>query len=147
MTARILPFLALTGLLLPGIAGAADNAAISPAGSAIQMTFGLVMVLSVILLLAWLFKRFAPGVSQGGSVARIVGGVSVGNRERVLVVEVADRWLVIGVAPGQITGIANLDAGKTDPSRQSTPAPYPFAQWLSRSLQRQRADNPATLEK
>jgi len=111
------------------------------------MTFGLVMVLGVILLLAWLFRRFAPYVSQGGSVARIVGGVNVGNRERVLVVEVADRWLVVGVAPGQITSIANLDAGKTDLVQPSMQEPYPFAKWLSRSMQRQRSDSAATEEK
>jgi flagellar protein FliO/FliZ len=99
-------------------------------------------------VLAWLLKRVLPGAGGQQSVVRIVGGVSVGSRERVVVVEVADRWLVVGVAPGQINAIANLDIGTVKFSEQMTeispsvnnqlsPAlnalTQPFSQWLKKS--------------
>lgn len=124
---------------LPGMANAAEAvepASISAAGSAVQVIFGLIAVLGVMMTIAWLFKRYAPGIGQNNSVARIVGGVSVGNRERVLVIEVADRWLVVGVSAGQVNSIANLEAGQavTGLQSQSTPATNPFAKWLSQSM-------------
>jgi flagellar protein FliO/FliZ len=88
------------------------------------------------MVIAWLFKRYAPGIGQNNSVARIVGGVSVGNRERVLVIEVADRWLVVGVSAGQVNSIANLEAGQAsiEPSSQGAAVVNPFAKWLSQSM-------------
>ena len=90
---------------------AAETAPISPTGSIFKMLMGLAVVLAVMALITWLLKRMLPGANGQQSVIRVVGGVSVGSRERVVVVEVADRWLVVGVAPGQVNSIANLEAG------------------------------------
>lgn len=85
---------------------------ISPTSSLIKTTLGLLVVLAVMAAVAWFAKRMMSGRSSMQSVARIVGGVSVGSRERVMVIEVADRWLVVGVAPGQVNAIANLQKGE-----------------------------------
>jgi flagellar protein FliO/FliZ len=135
----------LTGLVfLPGIANATETANISAAGSTVQVIFGLIMVLGIIMLIAWLFKRYAPGIGQDNSVARIVGGVSVGNRERVLVIEVADRWLVVGVSPSQVTSIANLEVGQATTAQlnQRSSATHPFAKWLTQSMSRTQPTHP-----
>jgi len=62
-------------------------------------------------LVTWALKRMMPGIGGQQSAVRIVGGVSVGSRERIVVLEVAGRWLVVGVAPGRVNAIANLDIG------------------------------------
>jgi flagellar protein FliO/FliZ len=78
----------------------------------LKMVLGLAVVLAVMALITWALKRFMPNIgSNNQSAIRVVGGVSVGSRERVVVLEVAGRWLVVGVAAGQVNGIANLDAG------------------------------------
>lgn len=108
------------------------------------MVLGLAVVLAVMALITWVLKRMMPGAGGQQSVVRIVGGVSVGSRERVVVVEVADRWIVVGVAPGQVNGIANLEVGAMQiaenalgANSQLHPNPgaftHPFAQWLKRS--------------
>lgn len=130
----------LAGLLLglPVIALAAVEE-VSASASLLRMVLGLAAVLGIMVLIAWLMKRVTPGLKQQ-SVVRIVGGVSVGSRERVVVVEVADRWLVLGVAPGQVTQLANLDPGQELPPLAVNPVPpiagKPFASWLKQSLQR-----------
>lgn len=117
---------------------------VSASGSLLRMVLGLAAVLGVMVLIAWLMKRLTPGLKQQ-SVVRIVGGVSVGSRERVVVVEVADRWLVLGVAPGQVTSLANLEPGQELPALTATQSAHqasaqsaaqPFANWLKQSLQR-----------
>ena len=78
------------------------------------MVVGLAVVLAVMAAITWVIKRVVPGVGGQASVARVVGSVSVGSRERVVVVEVAGRLIVVGVAPGQVNGIANLDGASAE---------------------------------
>lgn len=88
---------------------AADS--ITPTASIMRMTVGLAIVLLIMAAIAWGMKKTMRGKLGQQNTIRIVDGVSVGTRERVMVLEVADRWLVVGVAAGQVTQIANLPAG------------------------------------
>jgi flagellar protein FliO/FliZ len=94
---------------VPSLAMSAETVAVSPTGGVFKMVIGLAVVLAVMALITWILKRMVPGVGNKQSVIRIVGGVSVGSRERVVVLEVAGRWLVVGVAAGQVNSIANLE--------------------------------------
>jgi len=85
----------------------------SPTSSLLKMILGLMLVLGVMAGVAYLVKRMLPGVGHQQSTIHIVGSASVGTRERVVVLEVGDRWLVVGVAPGQVSAIANLEKGMT----------------------------------
>lgn len=93
---------------------------ISPSSGILKMVLGLAVVLVIIALVSWGAKRMLPGGAGAQSAVRIVGGISVGSRERVVVLEVADRWIVVGVAPGQVNGIANLEAGAAQVANQLT---------------------------
>jgi len=86
--------------------------AISAAGSLLQVFIGLVAVLLLIAGTAWVAKRL--GVAQGGSssLLHVVSSASVGTRERVVVVEVGDAWLVVGVAPGSVNALMTLPKGE-----------------------------------
>jgi flagellar protein FliO/FliZ len=104
---------------LPVQALAADPApAISGAGSLLQVFIGLVAVLLLIGATAWVAKRL--GVTRGGSssVLHVVSSASVGARERVVVVEIGDAWLVVGVAPGSVNALMTLPKGEA----QSAPS-------------------------
>ncbi|WP_036303462.1 flagellar biosynthetic protein FliO [Methylotenera sp. L2L1] len=83
----------------------------SPTSGLLKMMLGLVLVLGVMAGVAWLAKRMLPGVGYKQSTIKVVGSANVGTRERVVVLEVAGRWLVVGVAPGQVSAIANLEMG------------------------------------
>lgn len=72
------------------------------AGSLLSTVGGLLFVLAIIIGGAWLFKRYAQLPMGGKGIVRVVGGVSVGTRERVVVVEVENQRLLLGVAPGQV---------------------------------------------
>lgn len=101
----------LAEILSPNLAIAAGEAPMSPTGGVFKMVIGLAVVLAVMALITWVLKRMVPGVGNKQSVIRIVGGVSVGSRERVVVLEVSGRWIVVGVAAGQVSRLANLESG------------------------------------
>jgi len=79
------------------------------AGSLIQTTLGLLVVLAVIGGAAWAFKRFGNFQTGVQGKLKIVGGISLGARERVVLLQVGTQQLVVGVAPGQIQTLHVLD--------------------------------------
>lgn len=129
---------------------AAETAAVSPTGNILKMVMGLAVVLAVMALISWGVKRMLPNAAGQNSAVKVVGGVSVGSRERVVVLEVADRWLVVGVAQGQVSSIANLEVGSGQLSEAvantpsddavkhaafANPIVKPFSEWLKKSTQ------------
>ncbi len=90
----------------------------------LQTTLGLLAVLAVIIAIGWMVKRF--GNLRGGvqGQMKIVGGLSLGTRERVVLLQVGDQRLVLGVAPGQIRTLHVLDQPlNTDEDHGETAAP------------------------
>jgi flagellar protein FliO/FliZ len=68
----------------------------------LETAAGLALVLLLILGLAWLVRRFGrfPGLAHGA--VRVIGGVSLGPREKAILLSVQGMRLLIGVAPGNI---------------------------------------------
>ena len=96
--------------LVPGLAlaQASQAASFDDSSSPFRVVFGLMIVLGVIGAFAWLMKRFNHSKIGGHTVAKIVGGVSLGSRERLVVVELAGHWIVTGVAPGNINSLGSF---------------------------------------
>lgn len=131
----------LPAALLAGAVQAAESQAApalpSSTGSVFTMLLGLGFVLALMAGLAWLFKR--SGLVQGiggNAVAKIVGGVSVGTRERVMVVEVADQWIVIGVAPGRVNTLATMPRQEIAATTASSSASTNFSSWLKHTIEK-----------
>jgi flagellar protein FliO/FliZ len=138
LTAASLPAAVL--LAMPVASLAADSAPPTSTGGMLQLMFGLVVVLGLLAGAAWLARRVGPVRQKAAGNIRIVGGVSVGTRERVLVVEVADQWIVVGVAPGNITSLATMPrqetlSAQTETGPDGQPLP-PFAAWLKKTIEK-----------
>lgn len=83
-------------------------------GSLVQVGAGLLLVVALIGLLAWLVRRL--GRVQGGAAGslRILGGLSLGARERVVLLQVGERQLLLGVAPGRVQTLHVLETPLPD---------------------------------
>lgn len=119
----------------------------SPDASALatlpQLLTGLVLVVALILLVAWLFRRMGvPGTGSGAAPMRVVQSIAVGTRERVVMIEVGDQWVMVGVAPGAVRALHHLPRSQADsvtPESISPPTtPGGFAATLQQSLERLR---------
>ena len=82
------------------------------AGSLLQTIFALCVVLGLLAVLAWAMKRYGPKAVGGSAHVRMVGGLNLGGRERIIVVEVGEQWLLVGVAPGQVSKIGFIEKQK-----------------------------------
>lgn len=105
-----------------------------------QMVFGLAVVVVMLLGSLWLIKRLS--VPRGAAAGlKVLGGVSIGSRERVVLVEVADKVLVVGVSPASVTTLHTLDAAAlrhAAPAPTAPPAGGEFASWLKASIAQRR---------
>jgi flagellar protein FliO/FliZ len=110
------------------------------AGNMLQFAIGLAMVLGLIVAAGWFAKRFSIGPSAAGLV-KVVAGAAVGQRERVVVVEVGDVWMVLGVAPGRVNALHTMPRGSVSahPTLAHQPgAPTGFAGWLKQTMEKRR---------
>jgi flagellar protein FliO/FliZ len=99
----------LAGGLLPRLALAAVTGELAPDGAGLlRATLGLALVLALIFAVGWIMRRLAPARGGAAGPLRIVGTQALGARERVVLLEVGDQWLVVGVAPGNVRGLATL---------------------------------------
>ena len=111
------PCLPLLALFL-SVPVAAQTAAIPetpgiPGGALWQLLFGLALILGLLLLFTYLMRRFNGGRAFGNTgPLRVVGGLMIGPRERIVLVEIDDTWLVIGIVPGQIKTLHTLPKGE-----------------------------------
>ena len=111
----------------------------------IQVTFGLFVVLMIIAAAAWFTRRFGHFQATVGGSLRIIGGLHVGTKERVLVVQVGEEQLLLGVAPGRVTTLHVLakplnDSGdlssKDGRSGTTRQTPGNFREYLTAILKR-----------
>ncbi|TSD61568.1 flagellar biosynthetic protein FliO [Variovorax sp. KBS0712] len=115
---------------------AAPPAAVGGAGL-LQAGFGMAAVVGLIFLCAWLARRFGLQRLGGGQVVKVVSTAMVGPRERVVVVNVAGQWLVLGVTSSQVRTLHTLPAQATPAAVTPTSPQNPvglFAQKLRDSL-------------
>jgi flagellar protein FliO/FliZ len=107
-------------------------------GKLVQTIAALALVLGLLAGVAWLMKRFSPQRPPGSANLRIVGALNLGGRERIMVVEVGDQWIVVGASPGRMNALATMPK-QPDTELGSTLAPNPvpassFAEWLKQTI-------------
>ena len=66
------------------------------------MIVGLAVVLGMLFAMVWLMRRSGALRQTATGGLRLVAGLAVGTRERVVLVEIGEQWLVLGVAPGAV---------------------------------------------
>jgi flagellar protein FliO/FliZ len=96
-----------------------------------QLTLGMLLVLGLILAMAWLLKRTGRFQMGAGGSLRILGGLSMGARERVVLIQAGDKQLLLGVAPGRVQTLHVLDQPLTPHDPQPVSG---FAEQLGRML-------------
>lgn len=99
----IFGFVALCFRALPAVAQ--DGMVSTPPSTAamfFKVFFALLVTLLFIAGLAWFARRYQK-ISAPTQAIKIVAGVSLGQRERALLLQVGETQLLVGVSPGAVT--------------------------------------------
>jgi flagellar protein FliO/FliZ len=78
-------------------------------GFVTQSVTGLLIVLVSIVGLAWMMKRFGRLQSSAKGALQIIDGMALSTRERIVLVQVGDTQILLGVAPGRVEAVHVLD--------------------------------------
>ena len=113
----------------PAAAVVAPATSGSAAGQLTQLVLGLLLVLGLIFVLAWLLRRVQNAAPGSGQVIEILGSRSLGPRDRLLLIQVGKEQILIGHSPGTIEALHVMAEPVEVPAsaRQATPE---FAQRL-----------------
>ena len=104
-------WVAAGGLLLASSPAWAEAA--GAAGGMLTVLLSLALILGGFVAVAWFARRYLPGMGAQGAV-RVVGTTPVGTRERVVVVEVDNTWLLLGVGGGNVRLLHTLPKPATE---------------------------------
>lgn len=112
-------------------------AAAVSSGSVLQVILSLLLVLAAVFVVGWILKRINLPQQGAGNALKVISGVAVGQRERIVLVEVNDTWLVVGVAPGRVNALHTMPKGAL-PSAANTATgdDNKFQGWLKQMMEK-----------
>lgn len=86
------------------VAGAAEPLAVDPLGGwqIAKVSAGLLVVVAAIVATAAGLKRLKSLHAAHGSHMKIIDGISVSTRDRIVLLEVDEQRLLVGISPGRI---------------------------------------------
>jgi flagellar protein FliO/FliZ len=120
---KLFPLLGVIIGVLPALVGAAPSQSESASklsasaigtSTALEMAAVLAGIILLILILGWMIKRIGNFPSAGKGMVRILGGVSLGPRERAVVIEAGEKRILVGVAPGRVQTLCMLENSDVD---------------------------------
>ena len=118
-------------------------AAAAPVGSGLggqltQLVLGLLLVVGLIFVLAWLLRRVQQVGPGNAQVIEMIGSRALGPRDRLVLVQVGEEQILLGITPGRITPLHVLKTPvNVDQSKPATPE---FAQRLMELLGKDQKD-------
>ena len=117
--------------------------AASPGLGAVRVVLALALVLAAVFAAAAVLRRLRLMSAAGTPQLQVVAQVSLGARERAVLLRVAGQQLLVGVAPGSVCLLQTLAVAAHDDSTpppatsvDAVPSRPGFAELLRRSLGR-----------
>lgn len=95
----------------------------------VQLLLGLAFVIALIYACAWIMRRVGAGGMSGAGSMRVIASLPVGSKERVVLVQVGETQMLLGVAPGSVNTLQVF----TEPVVTTEPT-NPFAEKLKFAL-------------
>lgn len=108
------------------------NTGVSMGGQLFQLLLGLLLVVALIFVLAWVMRRVQRVGPNSGQVIELISSRALGPRDRLMLVQVGQEQILLGITPGRITPLHVLKEPVQVPEReQVTPE---FAQQLMKLM-------------
>lgn len=123
------------GMISTNLYALTKDTKLTPVDSILPMLGGLIVILIFIFGLAYLFKRFSNFSPTGGNI-QVLETKSIGQKERIIIIQVRDQQFLLGVTGQSINQLAELNVDKTTkqlidqekPSYPQSPSPQSSGQ-------------------
>lgn len=88
-----------------------------------KLALALVLVLVMFMAFAWMMRRFNGYQSTAKGGLQVITGLNLGTREKLVVIQVGDEQLLLGVTPGKINKLHRLESA-IDDGAAATPSDF-----------------------
>ncbi len=134
------PFSAMAAGKSAGSTVASQTLAMHPSDYFLQILLSLIFILLIIFFAAWFLKRTALVNGAADGQLKVIGGVSLGQREKVVILQVGQEQILVGVTTTHITKLHTLS--KPIEVKSSEPLPtVPFSTKLKEALNARQEQN------
>ncbi|MBD2816208.1 flagellar biosynthetic protein FliO [Xenorhabdus sp. Flor] len=115
----------------------------------IQVSSALGGILLLIFFMTWLIRRLglSPVKNKNHRLLNVKASCSLGPKERIVVVEIEDSWLVLGVTSQQINVLHQLPVPSDNTEKETVLKTFPFGQLLKNTLQQKSKNDKDSDEK
>ena len=115
------------------VASETTPVALQPVNYAAKTVFFLLVVIALIVLLAWLVQKTKLGSQlprQSHEALKIVAVTSLGIKEKIALVQVGEKQIVVGITAQNINLLTELET----PIEITKVPPTPFADLLKKAI-------------
>lgn len=103
-----------------------------------QILVSLLLVLLIIFVSAWILKRYGRITGSIDGHLRVLGTLGVGQRERILLLQVGEEQLLVGVTTSQISMLHKLEVPIEVEHNSGVSISTSFSQRLQEALKQRR---------
>jgi len=93
----------------------------------------LIVVLAIFLFCVWVIRKTQHLSTAQGQTLKVVTGLALGMREKLVLVQVGEKQILLGVTPGRIEKLLILE-GDAQLKSDSTPTAGAFAKKLAQVM-------------
>ncbi len=104
---------------------------------------GLILVLGVFFLCVWMVRKAGGLTSTTAGQMRVLGGLSLGAKERVVLLQLGNKQVLLGVSPGRVEALHTLEGEDClifEDARLNSVGENQFAQKLMQVMKGQSSD-------
>ena len=106
-------------------------------GYLLKLTLGLVAIVLLIFVLAWLMKKMQLTQFSQNGLIQIVSAISVGHRDRIALIQVGEEQVLVGLTPGRIHTLHTLKS-RVDITPSSVSGGASFSDKFKQVLQQEK---------
>lgn len=129
--------------LYSSASSAAEAVDPTSSGSLLRITVSLLLVVGALVGVSVLFKKFGMNRITNQFPVKVIGAVSIGNNQRLMMIEVGEEWILLGVTTQQINTIATMPRQEPVSNANGIAAGKAnFASWMQTALEKYNAKKP-----
>ncbi|HTV97390.1 MAG TPA: flagellar biosynthetic protein FliO [Steroidobacteraceae bacterium] len=102
-------------------------------GSLAQLSLSLAGIIALIIAVSWALKRLKLGAPRGRGDIAVIDQLSLGPRERIVLLRVGESQVLVGIGSGGLVGLTPLAAPI---AVKGGAEPAPFADRLREFMKR-----------
>lgn len=134
---KIFSVLILQAVLAPIVAAQEvmqNNSLGSYSWEAIKVVVSLAIVLGIFYLFVNVFKKYTGVSIKANSTIRVIGGLSLGGKDKVVILEAGDVNLLLGVSASGITKLHQFSHDEMATTDDQDTPPSSFGQQIEKIL-------------